>query len=143
MDSARLLPGGSYSVKAHEVSADFAALFGDGEQARTMIRRLTSEKAQEEWGREGGVFSANAAVPARKGEVEREVGRLTDQRVPLCLDASDVIAAAVRDAFYEAVLLTVAHPDEPVLPRLKDIQKVQDAQLTRVPRLTGVCGRTQ
>lgn len=143
-DSAPLLPGGSYTVKAHEVSADFAALFGDGEQARTMIRRLTSEKAQEEWGREGGVFSANSAVPARKGAVEREVGRrLTDQWVPLCLDASDVMPAAVRDAFYEAVLLTVAHPDEPVLPRLKDIQKVQDAQLDRVPRLTGVCGRPQ
>ncbi|MFF7336701.1 carbohydrate ABC transporter substrate-binding protein [Streptomyces sp. NPDC008163] len=144
VDSAGLLPGGSYTVKAHEVSADFAALFGDGERARTMIRRLTSEKAQEAWGREGGVFSANAAVPARKGEVEREVGRrLTDQRVPLCLDASDVMPAAVRDAFYEAVLLTVAHPQEPVLPRLKDIQKVQDAQVARVPRLKGVCGRTQ
>ncbi|MCX0246238.1 carbohydrate ABC transporter substrate-binding protein [Streptomyces drozdowiczii] len=143
-DSARLLPGGSSTVKAHEVSADFAALFGDGERARTMIRRLTSEKAQERWGREGGVFSANSAVPAREGEVEREVGRrLTDQRVPLCLDASDVMPAAVRDAFYEAVLLTVAHPDEPVLPRLEDIQKVQDAQLARVPRLTGVCGRPQ
>jgi len=143
-DSARLLPGGSYTVKAHEVSADFAALFGDGEQARTMIRRLTSEKAQEDWGRAGGVFSANSAVPAREGTVEREVGRrLTDQRVPLCLDASDVMPAAVRDAFYEAVLLTVAHPEEPVRPRLEDIQKVQDAQLARVPRLTGVCGRPQ
>ncbi|MFB8088857.1 carbohydrate ABC transporter substrate-binding protein [Streptomyces sp. NPDC055992] len=143
-DSAALLPGGPYTVKAHEVSADFAALFGDGDRARTLIRRLTSEKAQEEWGRTGGVFSADSAVPARTGEADRAIGgRLTDQRVPLCLDASDVMPAAVRDAFYEAVLLTVAHPDEPVLPRLEDIQKVQDAQPDTVRRLTGVCGRPQ
>ncbi|MET7340645.1 carbohydrate ABC transporter substrate-binding protein [Streptomyces sp. NPDC087866] len=143
-DSAPLLPGGPYTVKAHEVSADFAALFGDGDRARTLIRRLTSEKAQEEWGRTGGVFSADSAVPARTGEADRAIGgRLTDQRVPLCLDASDVMPAVVRDAFYEAVLLTVAHPDEPVLPRLEDIQKVQDAQPDTVRRLTGVCGRPQ
>ncbi|MFC8536299.1 carbohydrate ABC transporter substrate-binding protein [Streptomyces sp. NPDC057249] len=143
-DSARLLPGGSYSVKAHEVSADFAALFGKGDRARALVRRLTSEQAQEEWGRKGGVFSANSAVPAREGAVEKEVGRrLTEQRVPLCLDASDVMPAAVRDAFYEAVLLTVAHPDEPVLPRLEDIQKVQNEQPASLPRLTGVCGRPQ
>ncbi|WP_405900094.1 carbohydrate ABC transporter substrate-binding protein [Streptomyces sp. NBC_00727] len=143
-DSAPLLPGGRYTVKAHEVSADFAALFGDGDRARALIRRLTSEKAQEEWGRRGGVFSANSAVPARRGRVEQEVGRrFADQRVPLCLDASDVMPAAVRDAFYEAVLLTVAHPDEPVLPRLQDIQDVQDAQPDTTLRLTGVCGRPQ
>ncbi|TRV72348.1 extracellular solute-binding protein [Streptomyces sp. 130] len=144
MDSARLLPGGPYTVKAHEVSADFAALFGKGDRARALVKRLISEQAQEEWGRKGGVFSANSAVPAREGAVEKEVGRrLTDQRVPLCLDASDVMPAAVRDAFYEAVLLTVAHPGEPVRPRLENIQKVQEEQPRSLPRLTGVCGRPQ
>ncbi|ROQ65772.1 alpha-glucoside transport system substrate-binding protein [Streptomyces sp. 840.1] len=144
MDSASLLPGGPYTVKAHEVAADFAALFGRGGRARDMIRRLASREAQEDWGRKGGVFSPNAAVPAKKGKVDREIStRFTDQRVPLCLDASDVMPAAVRDAFYEAVLLTVAHPEEPVRPRLEDIQKVQDAQPSATPRLTGVCGRAQ
>ncbi|WNI26853.1 serine protease [Streptomyces sp. ITFR-16] len=143
-DSARLLPGGAYTVKAHEVSADFAALFGDGRQARDLIRRLASEEAQADWGRRGGVFSVNSAVPAEGGPVEKEIGdRLTGRRVPLCLDASDVMPAAVRDAFYEAVLLTVAHPDAPVRERLEDIQKVQDAQPPTLPRLTGVCGRPQ
>ncbi|MFD0021431.1 carbohydrate ABC transporter substrate-binding protein [Streptomyces sp. NPDC058382] len=144
MDSAPLLPGGSYTLKAHEVSADFAALFGTSGAARGMIRRLASRDGQEDWGRKGGVFSPNAAVPAKKGAVERRISsRLAGQGVPLCLDASDVMPAAVRDAFYEAVLLTVAHPDEPVLDRLKDIQKVQDAQPRTTPRLTGVCGRPQ
>lgn len=143
-DSAPLLPGGSYTVKAHEVSADFAALFGGGGAARDLIRRLASREAQEDWGRKAGVFSPNAAVPAKQGAVDEEVSRrLTDQRVPLCLDASDVMPAAVRDAFYEAVLLTMAHPAEPVKAKLEDIQKVQGAQSRNTPRLTGVCGRPQ
>lgn len=143
-DSARLLPGGPYTLKAHEVSADFAALFGRSGRARDMIRRLASRDGQEDWGRKGGVFSPNAAVPAKKGAVEKQISsRFADQRVPLCLDASDVMPAAVRDAFYEAVLLTVAHPRAPVRDRLKDIQKVQDAQPRDTPRLTGVCGRPQ
>ncbi|MFG3135748.1 carbohydrate ABC transporter substrate-binding protein [Streptomyces sp. NPDC048211] len=143
-DSAPLLPGGPYTVKAHEVSADFAALFGGGGAARDLIRRLASRDAQEDWGRKGGVFSPNAAVPPKDGAVDKEVSRrFTDQRVPLCLDASDVMPAAVRDAFYEAVLLTMAHPGEPVGERLDDVQKVQDAQPEDTPRLTGVCGRPQ
>lgn len=143
-DSARLLPGGPYHPRAREVSADFAALFGDSGRARDMIRRLASRDGQEDWGRKGGVFSPNAAVPAKKGAVEKQISRrLTGQGVPLCLDASDVMPAVVRDAFYEAVLLTAAHPDEPVRTWLADIQKVQDAQSASTPRLTGVCGRPQ
>lgn len=80
----------------------------------------------------------------RGGTVERQIsGRLTDQRVPLCLDASDVMPAAVRDAFYEAVLLTIAHPDAPVRDRLDDVQRVQEAQPDHTGRLTGVCSRPQ
>lgn len=137
-DSARLLPGGPYRVRAHEVSADFAALFGGSGAARGLIRRLASLDAQEDWGRKGGVFSPNAAVPPKTGPVDKEVSRrLTGQQVPLCLDASDVMPAAVRDAFYEAVLLTVAHPSDPVRDRLADVQKVQDTQRSETPRLRG------
>ncbi|MFF2962986.1 carbohydrate ABC transporter substrate-binding protein [Streptomyces sp. NPDC057963] len=142
-DSARLLPGGP-SVKGREVSADFAALFGRSAQARGLLGRLASRQAQEEWGRKAGVFSPNSAVHAKSGAVEKRIsGRLTDQRVPLCLDASDVMPAAVRDAFYEAVLLTIAHPGDPVRERLEAIQKVQDAQPEDTPRLTRVCSRPQ
>ncbi|MEV0783120.1 carbohydrate ABC transporter substrate-binding protein [Streptomyces sp. NPDC050423] len=143
MDSASLLPGGPYKVQAHEVSADFAALFGRSGPARDMIRRLASRDGQEDWGRRGGVFSPNAAVPAKEGAVEKEISSRFTDRLPLCLDASDVMPAAVRDAFYEAVLLTVAHPEKPVRELLKGIQKVQDAQSSDIPRLTGVCGRPQ
>lgn len=126
------------------MSADFAALFGRSDQARDLLRRLTSRTAQEEWGRKAGVFSPNSAVHAKNGAVEKQISaRLTDHRVPLCLDASDVMPAAVRDAFYEAVLLTIAHPGDSVRERLAAIQKVQDAQPEDIPRLTRVCSRPQ
>ncbi|MEU6015272.1 carbohydrate ABC transporter substrate-binding protein [Streptomyces sp. NPDC047515] len=142
-DSARLLPGGP-SMRGREVSADFAALFGESTQARDLLKRLASRKVQEEWGHKAGVFSPNSAVHAKDGEVEKQISsRLTDQRVPRCLDASDVMPAAVRDAFYEAVLLTIAHPGDPVRARLADVQKVQDAQPEHTRRLTGVCSRPQ
>ncbi|TXS60954.1 carbohydrate ABC transporter substrate-binding protein [Streptomyces sp. sk2.1] len=140
-DSARLLPGGP-RAKGREVSADFAALFGDSAQARDLLARLTSRRAQEEWGRRAGVFSPNPDVPARSGTVEKRISdRLADHLLPLCLDASDVMPAAVRDAFYEAVLLTMAHPRGSVEARLNDVQRVQAAQPRRVLRLTGVCSR--
>ncbi|MFE3947087.1 carbohydrate ABC transporter substrate-binding protein [Streptomyces sp. NPDC059118] len=142
-DSAPLLPSGP-RLKGREVSADFAALFGGSAEARELLTRLTSRRAQEEWGRRAGVFSPDSGVPARDGTVEKQIsGRLTDQRVPLCLDASDVMPAAVRDAFYEAVLLTIAHPDAPVRDRLDDVQRVQEAQPDHTGRLTGVCSRPQ
>ncbi|WP_405716814.1 MULTISPECIES: extracellular solute-binding protein [unclassified Streptomyces] len=142
-DSAPLLPSGP-SLKGREVSADFAALFGDSAQARDLLTRLTSRGAQQEWGRRAGVFSPNSEVPAPEGTVEKRIsGRLTDQRVPLCLDASDVMPAAVRDAFYEAVLLTMAHPGARVRERLGDVQRVQEAQPDHTSRLTGVCSRPQ
>ncbi|MEU6875295.1 carbohydrate ABC transporter substrate-binding protein [Streptomyces sp. NPDC046751] len=142
-DSAPLLPSGP-RLKGREVSADFAALFGGSAEASELLTRLTSRRAQEEWGRRAGVFSPDSGVPARGGTVERQIsGRLTDQRVPLCLDASDVMPAAVRDAFYEAVLLTIAHPDAPVRDRLDDVQRVQEAQPDHTGRLTGVCSRPQ
>ncbi|MFF3957627.1 extracellular solute-binding protein [Streptomyces sp. NPDC001890] len=142
-DSAPLLPSGP-RLKGREVSADFAVLFGDFAQARDLLTLLTSRGAQQEWGRRAGVFSPNSDVPAPKGTVEKQISdRLTDQRVPLCLDASDVMPAAVRDAFYEAVLLTMAHPEAPVEPRLVDVQRVQEAQPDDPRRLTGVCSRPQ
>ncbi|CAL9614806.1 hypothetical protein SUDANB176_05707 [Streptomyces sp. enrichment culture] len=130
-DSAPLLPGGGKRVRAHEVTGDFAALFSDRSRARALIRRLASEEGQQKWADLANVFSANRQVKPRGGAVEREIARRLGEG-PRCLDASDVMAPAVRDAFYEAVLLTIARaaagqdPDIPGL--LQDVQRVQDAQ---------------
>ncbi|WP_112467808.1 extracellular solute-binding protein [Streptomyces triticisoli] len=131
MDSAPLLPGGGGRVRAHEVTGDFAALFSDRPQARALIRRLASREGQQKWADLADVFSANRRVEPHGNAVERGIARRLREG-PRCLDASDVMAPAVRGAFYEAVLLTIARvatgqdPDVPGL--LKDVQRVQDAR---------------
>ncbi|WP_406438363.1 ABC transporter substrate-binding protein [Streptomyces sp. NBC_01613] len=131
MDSAPLLPAGPERVRAHEVTGDFAALFSNRPQARELIERLASKAGQQTWADTADVFSANRQVQSQHGTVEREIARRLTGAVPLCLDASDVMPPSVRDAFYEAALLTIAKvsakqdPDIPEL--LKNIQNVQDA----------------
>ncbi|MGW4020963.1 ABC transporter substrate-binding protein [Streptomyces sp. NPDC005009] len=133
MDSAPLLPDGGDRVRAREVTGDFAALFSDRPEAQELIGKLASKEGQQAWADRAGVFSANRQVTPRGDAVKGEIARRLREG-PRCLDASDVMAPAVRDAFYEAVLLTIARaaagrdPDVPGL--LQDVQRVQDAQST-------------
>ncbi|MFE7275457.1 extracellular solute-binding protein [Streptomyces sp. NPDC057623] len=142
-DSAPLLPEGPYPVRAHEVTGDFAALFSDRPQARNLIRKLASREGQQAWAGFSNVFSANQRVPAKDDPVGRTIAdRLTGEH-PRCLDASDVMAPAVRDTFYEAALLTIARAaagaDLGMTGLLTDLQKVQDAQPDRDAALETVC----
>jgi alpha-glucoside transport system substrate-binding protein len=128
-DSAALLPGGGTRVRAHEVTGDFAALFSKRAQARELIRRLASKEAQQQWAKGAGVFSANRQVVPQGEAVDRQIAQRL-LRGARCLDASDVMAPAVRDAFYEAVLLTIARVagkhDPDIKGLLANVQKVQD-----------------
>ncbi|MFF8033591.1 MULTISPECIES: ABC transporter substrate-binding protein [unclassified Streptomyces] len=134
MDSAPLLPGGGSRVRAHEVTGDFAALFSDSPQAEELIRKLASKEGQQKLADEAHVFSANRQVKPQGGAVGREIARRLGAG-PRCLDASDVMAPPVRDAFYEAVLLTIARAaageDVDVPDLLEDVQEVQDTQSAR------------
>lgn len=114
-DAAPLLPGGPYRTRAYEVSGDFAALFNNREPARKALRALFSEAGQQRWAGQGTMYSAMTPVMAEVAD-HRQVdataraiySRLRQTEVPRCLDASDIMRPAVRDAFYEAVLGTVA-----------------------------------
>lgn len=132
MDSAPLLPGGPDQVRAHEVTGDFAALFSDRRQARDLIERLASKEGQQKWAAVADVFSANRQVHPQGGRVEDEIAKRLTGAHPRCLDASDVMAPAVRDAFYEAVLLTIARAAAgqaiDINGLLDDVQSVQNAQ---------------
>ncbi|MGW7542004.1 carbohydrate ABC transporter substrate-binding protein [Streptomyces sp. NPDC054770] len=130
-DSAPLLPESDGTVRGHEVSGDFAALFSDRSAAKDLIRKLASREGQQKWAKLADVFSANREVQPQGGTVEREIAERL-RTGPRCLDASDVMAPAVRDAFYEAALLTIARVaagQDPGIPGLlQDIQRVQNAQ---------------
>lgn len=143
MDSAPLLPGGGYRVRAHEVTGDFAALFSDRPRAHDLIERLASREGQQKWADSADVFSANRRVRPEGSALEREIAKRLTGTGPRCLDASDVMPPAVRDAFYEAVLLTIARAaageDLDVRGLLTDVQKVASAQPDRLPALGAVC----
>ncbi|MFF7393163.1 extracellular solute-binding protein [Streptomyces scabiei] len=143
MDSAPLLPGGGYRVRGHEVTGDFAALFSDRPRAGDLIERLASREGQRKWAEAADVFSANRRVRQEGGPVVREIAERLTGAGPRCLDASDVMPPAVRDAFYEAVLLTIARAaageelDVPGL--LADVQNVAEARPDRRAPLRTVC----
>ena len=140
VDSAPLLPGGPDLARGHEVTGDFAALFSDRPQAQELIERLASRAGQQKWADTAAVFSANRQVRPRNNAVEREIVERLNGDGPRCLDASDVMPPAVRDAFYEAALLTIArvaaHEDPGIDGLLQGVQLVQKAQPSRpsVPR---------
>jgi alpha-glucoside transport system substrate-binding protein len=144
MDSAPLLPGGPDRVRAHEVTGDFAALFSDRPQAKELIERLASKEGQQKWARTADVFSANRQVQPQNGSAEHEITTRLTGGGPRCLDASDVMAPAVRDAFYEAVLLTIAGVADPrqdldIGSLLNNVQRVQDAQPVNPEAPQSVC----
>ncbi|HET9382835.1 MAG TPA: carbohydrate ABC transporter substrate-binding protein [Streptomyces sp.] len=130
-DSVSLLPGGE-KQDHHEVTADFAALFSDREEARDLIDALSSQPVQEKWAEQPDVYSAHndVTVGPDSDQVTKDIAERL-RHGTRCLDASDVMPPSVRDAFYEAVLLTMARvadrKDVDVPGILKDIQRVQDS----------------
>lgn len=108
------------------VSADLAGMFHDTPQARRLMAYLATTEAQRimpEW-TDGRTFSANTEVYAGAGTafrgdapelaavVDDIADRLTDGSRPLCFDASDLMPAPMRTAFYHAVLQYVHEPSE-------------------------------
>ena len=124
---------------AREVSADLASMFNDTPQARELIRFLVSEQAQRQWP-EANAFSPSSAVPADVYDPvgRRIAGELTGA-APLCFDASDLMPAAMRGAFYRAVLEYLSDPGQ-----LDVLLGELDQVRTEIPReewLTVACGR--
>ncbi|WP_253911210.1 hypothetical protein [Streptomyces sp. CNQ-509] len=76
---------------------------------------------------------------SEKPVTQRIVRDLEDTALPRCLDASDVMPPAVRDAFYNAVLQYLAADGLDPLPWLRNVQKVQEFEKRR-PWMTGICG---
>ncbi|MEO3763214.1 ABC transporter substrate-binding protein [Streptomyces sp. B5E4] len=141
--SAPYLPG-TWNARGREVSGDFAALLDDREKTREVFRFLASKEGQRAWARtsKSPVYSANSerGMPGREGSVTRRIVRdLEDTTLPRCLDASDVMPPAVRDAFWNAALQYLAADGLDPLPWLRNIQKVQEFEKRR-PWMTGICG---
>ncbi|MFL6124894.1 ABC transporter substrate-binding protein [Actinophytocola sp.] len=111
------------------VSVDLAGMFNDTPQARALLRFLATDEAQRIWPSipGGAAFTVDEHIdPAVYGDdriSERiaEVFRSTD---PLCFHVVDVLPAAMRTAYYRAVLEYLGNPGQldQLLRRLDQIR---------------------
>jgi alpha-glucoside transport system substrate-binding protein len=128
---------------AWEVSVNLAGQFSDNPLAGEFMAYLAGSKAQAVWParQDSSAFSVNRQVltaSVYKGPVSRHIARVLALEQPLCLDASDVMPAAMADAFSRAVLEFLGDPD-----RLPDILSGLDnvrAGLTGQAKLAELCG---
>jgi alpha-glucoside transport system substrate-binding protein len=109
---------------AVEVAADLAGMFTDTPQARALIAFLATPAAQQIWPGlpGGGVLSVNTAVPLSvyPDPTSRAMAQIVTGRASsgsagtstMSFDASDSMPTAVGDAFCQAILQYVAHPDQ-------------------------------
>ncbi|MGP4111437.1 ABC transporter substrate-binding protein [Streptomyces sp. 4N509B] len=147
-----ILPGGVPDREAlWEVSGDFAAMFQDSPEARELIDYLASAQAQRTWIENAPAhevappLSAHPAIgPDAYGEdvVSGELSGLLHSGGRLCLDASDVMPANMRDAFHQAVIryLAAGTAADAAAERnrlLRDLEKTRGEQ--RGPWLESVC----
>ncbi|MCL3992358.1 ABC transporter substrate-binding protein [Streptomyces lavenduligriseus] len=141
VSSAELLFGAA--PRAWEVSGDLVALLHDTPQARKLIRYLASADAQRAWSEGESGFSVHAGLPPAAGGSGSAWHRslalaLRDEKAAHCFDASDAMPPAVRDAFAEAAVEFLAHPDrlDRLLGSLDTLSGTRD--LTWLP---SVCDR--
>jgi alpha-glucoside transport system substrate-binding protein len=117
---------------AREVSGNLAAMFNNTPQARKLIEYLATEEAQGMLTAEteGSIFSANRQVAANEAHsVSSDIAKiLTDTNAELCFDASDLMPKAMTNAFYQAVLEFLQHPDklEDLLRQLDEVRESVD-----------------
>jgi alpha-glucoside transport system substrate-binding protein len=134
--SAELLPGArSPGAPAWEVGGDFAAMFSETDEAAALIEFLAGAEAQRVWAEEAPddlapPLSAIAEVGADtygRDEVSRDLSAALWGDDPRCLDASDAMPPAMRDAFHQAVLRFLASPgqDPDPMPFLEQLEEIR------------------
>lgn len=127
--------------QASEVSVNLAGQFADNPLAADFMAYLAGAKAQAVWParQDSSAFSVNQRVlttSVYRGPVSQRIAQVLasaqQQRQKLCLDASDVMPAAMADAFSRAVLEFLGDPD-----RLPDILSGLDYVRTGLARPAG------
>jgi alpha-glucoside transport system substrate-binding protein len=105
-------------------AADLMVLLRDRPEARDLMRYLVSEEAQTILVSHGGALSGNMFLDGYPDEVLRSQAQLLADAHTFRFDGSDVMPAAMSQAFNEAVLEYTTDPDrlDDILARLDRIQ---------------------
>lgn len=124
------------------VSADMAVMFKDTPQARQLIKYLATDKAQRIWPSvSSGAFSINRNVELSvyTDNVSKRIAQELTTADTLCFDATDLMPATMRNAFYRAVLEYVSDPNQ--LNRLLEDLDVVRRGIAPEEWLNIPCGR--
>ena len=132
-------PDADTTGQPRAVAADMASVFNDTPQSRALLRFLVSEQAQRQWPA-AAFFSASGGVSAADYDpFDLRIATELTGAAPLCFDASDLMPASMRGAFYRAVLEYLSDPGSlDVL--LGELDQVRGG-ITRDHWLTAACGR--
>lgn len=121
------------------VAADMVVMFNKNPQSSQLVQFLASEEAQRLLP-DARRFSAhkNVRADAYHNEVSRRIADVLTGSETLCFDASDMMPATMRNAFYRAVQEYLSDPGQ-LDALLENLQKVQD-ELPEERWLTVSCG---
>ncbi|MGH2455088.1 MAG: ABC transporter substrate-binding protein [Candidatus Limnocylindria bacterium] len=95
-------------------AGDLFGMFNDTEAAREVMAYLVSAEAQEAWVKTGGVLSANQNVDPSvypDDTIRRTAELLTSAEV-VRFDGSDLMPAAMNEAFFDGILAFVQNPGD-------------------------------
>lgn len=128
--------------RSREVGADMLVMFNDTPQARQFIKFMVSKSAQQELVNNGS-FSARTDVSRgnHPDAVSRRIAATLVGADTLCYDASDMMPATMRHAFYRAVLEYLNNPGQ-IGSLLSNLDNIRN-RLPEEQWLTVSCGQEQ
>jgi alpha-glucoside transport system substrate-binding protein len=107
-------------------SGDLFGMFNDTDAAKQLMAYLVSKDFQEAWVKTGGVLSANKTVSADAypDATTRDAAELLGTAEVVRYDASDLMPAAMNDAFFKAIGDYLQAPDQldTILSGLDEVQ---------------------
>lgn len=95
-------------------AGDLIGMFNDTPAAQSLMRWLASAEAQQIWASRGGFLAANTDVPPEvyPEPIFEEMANLLQEAEVTRFDASDLMPAAVNEAFWAGTLEYVQSPDQ-------------------------------
>jgi alpha-glucoside transport system substrate-binding protein len=107
-------------------AGDLFGMFNDTPQARSLIQYLTTPEAQQIWVERGGAISPSKEVPldAYPDETSMRFAEILQNAETTRFDASDLMPAAMNEAFFGAILDYVQNPEnlDSILADLDTVQ---------------------
>ena len=111
---------------AEEVAGDLFGMFKATDQAKQLIKYLTTAEAQSIWVKRGGAISPNKKVASSDypDPISKQIGEIMTSTKIARFDASDQMPDAMNNAFFKGILDYVNDPSK-LDSILAELDKVQ------------------